>query len=89
MLERGEAALDHDPPLHVTLGQDSQALRGQDSQAPRAQNSQAPRSLAGAKVTGPNTNKAVTLIREAEAACKAGDMKAAKAKAEAAITARK
>jgi hypothetical protein len=28
----------------------------------------------------------MTLIREAEAACKAGDMKGAKAKAEAAIT---
>jgi hypothetical protein len=30
--------------------------------------------------------KASTLIKEAEAACKAGDMKAAKSKAEAAIT---
>jgi hypothetical protein len=31
------------------------------------------------------TSKATALIREAEAACKAGDMETAKAKAEAAI----
>jgi hypothetical protein len=39
--------------------------------------------VAGAKASG--TSKAVTLVREAEAACKVGDMKTAKAKAEAAI----
>ncbi|HXH84925.1 MAG TPA: hypothetical protein VNN07_18605 [Candidatus Tectomicrobia bacterium] len=67
-------------------GQDSQAPRGQDSQAPRGQDSQAPRSLAGSKVSG---TSAATLVREAEAACKAGDMTTAKAKAQAAINALK
>ena len=33
----------------------------------------------------PSSSKAVSLIKEAEAACKAGDMTTAKAKAEAAI----
>ena len=33
----------------------------------------------------PSSSKAVALIKEAEAACKAGDMSTAKAKAEAAI----
>ena len=33
----------------------------------------------------PSSNKAMALIKEAEAACKAGDMGTAKAKAEAAI----
>ena len=61
--------------------QDVQAPRGQDVQAPRGQDVQAPRSLAGAKPTG----DASKLIREAEAACKAGDMTTAKAKAEAAM----
>jgi hypothetical protein len=36
-------------------------------------------------VTGGNLTKASTLIKEAEAACKAGDTKTAKAKAEAAM----
>src|SRR3989304_7333322 len=61
--------------------QDVQAPRGQDVQAPRGQDVQAPRSLAGAKTTG----NAWKLVREAEAACKAGDMTTAKAKAEAAM----
>jgi hypothetical protein len=43
--------------------------------------------LAGARATGSSdVTKATTLIKEAEAACKAGDMKTAKSKAEAAIT---
>ncbi|HSF06569.1 MAG TPA: hypothetical protein VLG10_12335, partial [Methylomirabilota bacterium] len=68
-------------------GQDAQAPRGQDAQAPRGQDAQAPRSLAGARATGSSdVTKATTLIKEAEAACKAGDMKTAKSKAEAAIT---
>jgi hypothetical protein len=47
---------------------------------------QAPRSLAGAKQPAAGAiTKASTLIREAEAACKAGDMATAKSKAEAAI----
>ena len=54
-------------------------------QAPRGQDVQAPRS-AGAAQPGGNITTASTLIQEAEAACKAGDAKTAKAKAEAAIT---
>ena len=57
-------------------------------QAPRGQDVQAPRSLAGARPTG-NVSRASSLIKEAEAACKAGDMKTAKSKAEAAISALK
>ena len=62
-------------------GQDIQAPRaGQDIQAPRAgQDIQAPRSLAGAKSSA--GSDAAKLVREAEAACKAGNMDAAKAKA--------
>jgi len=61
-------------------GQDIQAPRaGQDIQAPRSgQDIQAPRSLAGAKSSGGDAAK---LVREAEAACKAGNMDSAKAKA--------
>src|SRR5437588_526874 len=61
-------------------GQDVQAPRsGQDLQAPRSgQDIQAPRSLAGAKASGGDAAK---LVRDAEAACKAGNMDAAKAKA--------
>jgi hypothetical protein len=65
-------------------GQDVQAPRGQDVQAPRGQDVQAPRTAAGVKSGG--SSKAAGLIREAEAACKAGDMPTAKAKAEAAIS---
>ena len=64
-------------------GQDTQAPRGQDTQAPRGQDTQAPRTAAAAKPAG--SSKATALIKEAEAACKAGDMTTAKAKAEAAI----
>ena len=63
-------------------GQDQQAPRGQDQQAPRGQDQQAPRVAGGST---PSSSKAVSLIREAEAACKAGDMSTAKAKAEAAM----
>jgi hypothetical protein len=60
--------------------QDIQAPRtGQDIQAPRSgQDIQAPRSLAGAKSS---SGDAAKLVRDAEAACKAGNMDAAKAKA--------
>jgi hypothetical protein len=64
-------------------GQDVQAPRGQDTQAPRGQDSRAPRSAGASKPAG--ASKATALIKEAEAACKAGDMTTAKAKAEAAI----
>jgi hypothetical protein len=59
-----------------------QAPRGQDVQAPRGQDVQSPRMAGAAK---PGSTKAASLIKEAEAACKAGDMTSAKAKAEAAI----
>jgi hypothetical protein len=64
-----------------------QAPRSGDAvQAPRSgQEVQAPRSHAGAKPAG--TANASKLVKEAEAACKAGDMKTAKEKAEAAISA--
>src|SRR5437763_1987624 len=63
-------------------GQDRQAPRGQDTQAPRGQDKEAPRVAGG---NAPSSSKAVALIKEAEAACKSGDMSTAKAKAEAAI----
>src|SRR5262249_20111899 len=66
--------------------QDVQAPRtsSQDVQAPRtsSQDVQAPRSLAGAKSSG---SDAMKLVREAEAACKAGNMDTAKSKAVEAI----
>ena len=63
-------------------GQDIQAPRaGQDIQAPRAgQDIQAPRSLAGAKSSS-SVSDATKLVRDAEAACKAGNMDTAKSKA--------
>ncbi|MBI3827436.1 MAG: hypothetical protein HY294_15695 [Candidatus Rokubacteria bacterium] len=75
--------------VQAPRGQENvQAPRGQENvQAPRGQeNVQAPRSLAGSKTAGINAS---SLIKEAEAACKAGDMKTAKEKAEAAIAAMK
>jgi hypothetical protein len=71
--------------VQAPRGQDVQAPRGQDVQAPRGQDVQAPRSLAGAKASGGEITKASTLIKEAEAACKSGDMKTAKEKADSAI----
>jgi len=62
-----------------------QAPRGQDVQAPRGQNVQAPRSLAGAQATG-SIAKASQLVKDAEAACKAGDNTTAKAKATEALS---
>src|SRR5438034_315715 len=67
--------------------QDVQAPRGQETQAPRGQDVQAPRSAqaAGQGVQAPRGSDVGNLIREAEAACKAGNMAEAKAKAEAAM----
>src|SRR6266851_1711388 len=61
-------------------GQNVQAPRSQDVQAPRSQDAQAPRSLAGSQAGGGIT-KAAQLVKDAEAACKAGDAKTAKDKA--------
>jgi hypothetical protein len=55
-------------------------------QAPRGQDVQAPRTMVGAKASSGNITKASTLIKEAEAACKAGDSQTAKTKADAAIS---
>jgi hypothetical protein len=71
--------------VQAPRGDQVQAPRGDQVQAPRGDQVQAPRSLAGAKPEG--TAQAAKLIREAEAACKAGDMKTAKDKADAAISA--
>ncbi len=51
--------------------QDVQAPRSQDVQAPRSQDVQAPRSQ---DVQAPRVKKAGALIRQAEVACKKGDM---------------
>src|SRR5437879_4703754 len=76
--------------VQAPRGQEVQAPRGQEVQAPRGQDTQAPRSVAGGnQPAGSSMSKASTLVQEAEAACKAGDMKTAKAKAEAAISALK
>src|SRR5438132_1046416 len=68
--------------VEAPRGQDVQAPRGQDVQAPRGQDVQAPRSVAGSKA---GSSKAISLVKEAEAACAKGDMTTAKAKAEAAL----
>ena len=52
------------------------------NEAPRGQDVQAPRSVAGSKA---GSSKAISLVKEAEAACAKGDMTTAKAKAEAAL----
>ena len=75
--------------VQAPRGQDVQAPRGQDVQAPRGQDVQAPRSQAqtprATASSQPTSGKAWTLVKEAEAACKSGDMQTAKAKADAAI----
>jgi len=75
--------------------QDVQAPRGQDVQAPRSQEVQAPRSQQDIQaprsqevqaprtqeIQAPRVNKAGALIRQADAACKKGDMALAARKA--------
>ena len=81
MLKKVSKAQDVQAPRSLAgARQDIQAPRaGQDIQAPRSgQDIQAPRSLAGAKSS---SGDAAKLVRDAEAACKAGNMDAAKAKA--------
>ena len=70
--------------IQAPRSQDVQAPRSQDVQAPRGQDVQAPRTASGSKPGA--AGDAAKLIREAEAACKAGDMKTAKDKADAAIS---
>jgi hypothetical protein len=61
-------------------GQDTQAPRGQDTQAPRGQDTQAPRAQAQPHAA------AREAIRQAEQACKAGDMTKSAGKAREALT---
>ena len=84
--ENPQAARGENP--QAARGENPQAARGENPQAPRGgQDAQTARGTA-AKPAG-DVSKASSLIKEAEAACKAGDMKAAKEKAEAAIAALK
>jgi hypothetical protein len=69
--------------LQAPRGQDLQAPRGQDIQAPRGQDIQAPR---GQDVQASRVAKGASLVREAEQACKKGNMKLASEKAKAALT---
>jgi hypothetical protein len=69
--------------LQAPRGQDLQAPRGQDLQAPRGQDIQAPR---GQDVQASRVAKGASLVREAEQACKKGNMKLASEKAKAALT---
>ena len=68
--------------VQAPRGQNFQAPRGQDLQAPRGQDVQAPR---GQDVQAPGVSKAASLVREAEQACKKGNMKLASEKAKAAL----
>jgi len=68
--------------VQAPRGQDVQAPRGQDVQAPRGQDVQAPRAQ---DVQAPRLSKARKLVREAEAACKKGDMALSASKAREAI----
>jgi hypothetical protein len=70
-------------------GKDVQTPRGQDVQSPRGQDVQAPRTVAGAKTQASNpqqVKKASALVREAEVACKKGDMTLSAQKAKEALT---
>ena len=68
------------PAVQAPRGQNIQAPRGEDVQAPRGDSVQAPRSSGGSQPSG-SVSKAAQLVKDAEAACKAGDNKTAKDKA--------
>ena len=70
--------------LAAAKPQDVQAPRGQDVQAPRGQDVQAPRAKQQ-DVQAPRLTNARKLVREAEAACKKGDMALSASKANAAM----
>jgi fatty acid/phospholipid biosynthesis enzyme len=65
--------------------QDIQAPRSQELQAPRSQDTQAPRSQGVQTARSAELTKAATLVREADAACKAGNTAMASEKAKAAM----
>ena len=81
--ENPQAARGENP--QAARGENPQAARGENPQAARGQDVQTARAGSAAKPSG-DINKASGLIKEAEAACKAGDVKAAKEKADAAIS---
>jgi fatty acid/phospholipid biosynthesis enzyme len=65
--------------------QDVQAPRSQDVQAPRSQNIQDPRSQDVQAPRSAELKKAATLVKEADAACNAGNSAMATDKAKAAM----
>jgi fatty acid/phospholipid biosynthesis enzyme len=79
--------------VQAPRSQDVQAPRSQDVQAPRSQNIQAPRSQdvqapRSQDVQAPRSaelKKAATLVKEADAACNAGNSAMATEKAKAAM----
>ena len=81
--ENPQAARGENP--QAARGENPQAARGENPQAARGQDVQTARGSSAAKPSG-DVNKASGLIKEAEAACKAGDVKSAKEKADAAIS---
>jgi len=77
-------------PRNQGASQDTQASRSQDVQAPRSQDVQAPRNQQDPQAQGPaasarTAQKAQTLVREAEAACRLGNTAQASQKALAAL----
>jgi len=62
-----------------------QAPRSQEMQAPRSQEIHAPRSPGVQAARSAELTKAATLVREADAACKAGNTAMASEKAKAAM----
>jgi len=77
--------------IQAPRSQDIQAPRSQDIQAPRSQDIQAPRGQQeipvprAQDIQAPRVNKAAALVRQAEAACKKGDMAQSSAKAKEAL----
>ena len=71
-------------PVQAPRTQDVQAPRTEDVQAPPTQDVQAPRGQ-DAQAPRANISKAATFVKEAEAACKAGNASLATQKAKAAI----
>jgi len=78
--------------LAAAKGQEVQAPRGQDVQAPKQQEVQAPRGKQqdvqaprGQDIQAPKLTNARKLVREAEAACKKGDMALSAGKAKEAM----
>jgi hypothetical protein len=71
--------------LQAPRSQELQAPRSQELQAPRSQDTQAPRSQGVQAARSAELTKAATLVREADAACKAGNTAMASEKAKAAM----